>query len=64
MFSISERMHLLKQHSARDTSSLAKTRDLIFMCCTLPARISANHHHTLPILVNATYRPTNKYDFQ
>ena len=34
-------MHPLKQHNVRDTSSLARTRDLIFMCSTLPARISA-----------------------
>ena len=34
-------MHPLKQHSARDTSSLTRIRDLIFMCYTVQTRISA-----------------------
>ena len=48
MFSISETCTHEKLHSARDTSSLAKTRDLIFMRCTVQTRISANHHHKIP----------------
>ena len=41
MLSVSDSINPLKQHSASDTSSLARTRDLIFMCSTVQTRISA-----------------------
>ena len=39
--SVSDSINPLKLHSARDTSSLARIRDLIFMCYTVQTRISA-----------------------
>ncbi len=48
MFSSSERMYPQKPHNARDASSLARTRDLIFMNCTMLARTHANYNHKIP----------------
>ena len=39
--SVSDSINPLKLHNAHDTSSLARTRDLIFMCYTVQTRISA-----------------------